>query len=493
MIFMASVCHFPLLFAYGSLLLWTLVAAYALLITTLIVAVLSENRNPLKALGWVMALLLFPVGGAILYFVFGRSMRNVKMISRRNRRRLLNSESHRPLPKLNRELSPENKQRIMLGYSVAEAMVYPSNSIRIFNDGGEMFDSLFADISSARRYINLQFYIIANDKLGQRLADILIERAHSGVKIRIIYDYVGSFGSQTALLFNRLRSNGIEVHSFFRIQFPEKLGRLNWRNHRKAVIIDGNIGYIGGINVAQRYVDGGTFGRWRDMAARITGPGVVALQHNFAIDWKFMGHELLTDEVTEPEDYTSCNGSIDDVMVQIIASGPTNRWGNTHMLFIKAISGAKKRIFVQTPYFLPSEGLLTALQCAALSGVDVRLMLPYKSDSAVLTHASASYVEESLLAGIKVYFYEAGMLHGKLLLVDDDFVTLGSTNFDYRSFEHNFEENIVMYSHEVNNAIAELYKKDMDDCSQIKLSEWNRRPSMRKGRESLCRLLSPIL
>ena len=168
---MTQYCHFPLLFAYGSILLWTLVAAYALMITTLIVAVLSENRNPLKALGWVMALLLFPIGGTILYFVFGRSMRNVKMISRRNRRKLLNSDSHRPLPKLSKELSPDNRQRAMLGYSVAEAMVYPSNSVRIFNDGGEMFNTMFSDISSAKKYINLQFYIISNDNLGQKLAD----------------------------------------------------------------------------------------------------------------------------------------------------------------------------------------------------------------------------------------------------------------------------------------------------------------------------------
>lgn len=490
---MSVTTHLPLLFAYSGVLLWALLIAYAMLIVTLIVAVLSENRNPLKALAWVTALLLFPVGGAVLYFVFGRSMRNVKMISRRNRRRLLNSESHRPLPKLNKSLSADNRQRIMLGYSVAEAMLYASNSVEVLNDGGEMFESLFADLKTARKYINLQFYIIANDRLGRELGGILIERAKAGVKIRVIYDYVGSFGSHSIKLFNRLRAHGIEVHSFFRIQFPEKLGRLNWRNHRKAVIIDGRIGYIGGINVAQRYVDGGAFGCWRDMAVRLTGPGVVALQHNFAIDWKFMGHELLTDEVADGHPVPPRPNAIDDVMVQIIASGPTNRWGNTHMLFIKAISGAKRRIYIQTPYFLPSEGLLTALQCAALSGVDVRVMLPGKSDSAVLTHASSSYIEESLLAGIKVYLYGPGMLHGKVLLVDDDFVTLGSTNFDYRSFEHNFEENIVMYSTEVNARIAELYKHDQDECRQVKLSEWNRRPRVTKARESLCRLLSPIL
>ena len=483
----------PLLMTYMSVLTWAIIIAYAMLIATLIVAVLSENRNPLKALGWVMALLLFPVGGAILYFVFGRSMRNVKMISRRNRRKLLNAESHRPLPKLSKSLSPENRQRIMLGYSVAEALVYPDNNVEVVNDGQAMFDSLFADLRTARRYINLQFYIIANDQLGRELAKILIERAHAGVKIRVIYDYVGSFGSHSLKLFNRLRAHGIEVHSFFRIQFPEKLGRLNWRNHRKAVIIDGRIGYIGGINVAQRYVDGGHFGVWRDMAVRITGPGVAALQHNFAIDWKFMGNDLLTDEVADTTAPPTRPQSIDNVMVQIIASGPTNRWGNTHLLFIKAISGAKRRIFIQTPYFLPSEGLLTALQCAALAGVDVRIMLPRRSDSAVLTNASSSYIEESLLAGMKIYLYEAGMLHGKVLLVDDDFVTLGSTNFDYRSFEHNFEENIVMYSPLVNAEIDRLFRADMEDCTQIKLSEWHRRPTGSKARESLCRLLSPIL
>lgn len=340
---------YAIAFSYINALMWAFVAAYAMLITTLIVAVLSENRNPLKALGWVMALLLFPVGGAVLYFVFGRSMRNVKMISRRNRRRLLNAESHRPMPKLSRQLSPENRRRIMLGYSVAEAMVYSPNSVEVINDGSRMFEALFDDLRRARKYINLQFYIIANDPLGRQLGDILIERAKAGVKIRVIYDYVGSFGSHSQILFNRLRSHGIEVHSFFRIQFPEKLGRLNWRNHRKAVIIDGLIGYIGGINVAQRYVDGGSFGCWRDMAVRLTGPGVLALQHNFAIDWKFMGYDLITDEPADSYPMATRERTIDDVLVQIIASGPTNRWGNTHMLFIKAISGAKTASISRLP------------------------------------------------------------------------------------------------------------------------------------------------
>ena len=228
---------------------------------------------------------------------------------------------------------------------------------------------------------------------------------------------------------------------------------------------------------------------------RVTGPVVMALQQNFAIDWKFMGYELITEEAPEVEMEVQPlrKGEISDVMAQIVSSGPTNRWGNAQMMFLKAITGAERRIYIQTPYFLPSEALLNALECAALSGVDVRVMMPRRSDSTVLTNASGSFVEESLLAGIKIYFYEPGMLHSKVLLVDDDFVTLGSTNFDYRSFEHNFEENILMYSRQVNERIASLFKADLENSTQVKIGEWNQRPRAVKVRESLCRLLSPIL
>lgn len=479
------------------------ILAYTVIIIAMIVAVLSENRNPLKALGWVTALLLFPVGGAILYLVFGRSMRNVKMISRRNRRRLLASTSRPRLMKMDKDLSPENRRRILLAYSLAEALLYPDNRVEVFNNGGAMFSSLLADIAGAERYINMQFYIIANDTLGRQVADALIDRARHGVKIRVIYDYVGSFGDKSIRLFNRMRAHGIEVHAFFRVELSEKLSRLNWRNHRKAVIIDGRVGYIGGINVAQRYIDGGaSFKSWRDMAARIEGPIVTALQQNFAIDWKFMGYDLLTDdvsaaltadEVSGNEEASGRAGQIANVPAQIVSSGPTDRWGNAQMIFIKAISGARRRIFIQTPYFLPSDALLSSLECAALSGVDIRIMLPLKSDSTVLDYASRSFIEECLLAGIKVCLYKPGMLHGKLLLIDDDFVTLGSTNFDYRSFEHNFEENILLYSRAVNDYVASLFLADQRESQLLKLSEWNRRPRIHKVRESICRLLSPIL
>lgn len=469
---------------------WSLVVGYAILIVCVIAIVISENRNPLKALGWVTALLLFPVGGVILYFVFGRSIRNVRMISRRNRRKLLRHEGTQPLPKLSRSLSPENRQRIRLAYSIGGANLYTGNSMTIYSEGAPFFDNLFEDLRNAREYINLQFYIIACDAVGRKLRDILIDRAKAGVKVRVIYDYIGSFDARRHDFFMRMKDCGVEVHSFFRLSFPTHVNRLNWRNHRKVVVIDGKTGYIGGMNVAERYVTGGKHGRWRDTAARVTGPCVSALQYHFAVDWKFMGQALLTDPVPGTLDGS---GNINDVTLQVLASGPNDRWGNMTLLFYKAISTARRRVWIQTPYFLPSEGLMKALECAALAGVDVRVMMPQKSDSRVLTYASHSYVEESLLAGVKVYLYNAGMLHAKTMIVDNDFATFGSTNFDFRSLEHNFEENLVTYSPEVNASLAGNFEEDMRDSTRLRLSEWNNRSRKRRAQESLYRLLSPIL
>lgn len=471
--------------------LWGLLVAYGALILFVIGIVLSENRNPLKSLAWVTGLLLFPVGGVILYFLFGRSIKNVKMISRRNRRKLLKQDEAQPLPKITSEISVENRQLIRLGYSIAGAIFYPGNDLMIFKDGETHFRYLFDDLRKAKTYINLQYYIIANDNLGKELRDILIDRVRNGVKVRVIYDYVGSFDARRRDFFQKMKVNGVEVHSFFKLEFPNHINRANWRNHRKVVVIDGKVGYIGGMNVADRYVKGTTEGKWRDTAVRITGPAVGGLQYGFAVDWKFMGHALLEDEVNSPAVPTQ--GSVNNVMVQLINSGPTNRWGNMLLLFFKAISSAKKRVFLQTPYFLPSDGLLKALEGAALSGVDVRVMLPRKSDSWILTHASQSYVEECLLAGIKIYLYEPGMLHAKVLVVDDEFASTGSTNFDFRSFEHNFEENIVSYSREVNGILAEQFLEDSRECTRLKISEWNKRPRADKVKESIFRLLSPIL
>ena len=473
---------------------WGLVIVYAITIISIVGIVLSENRNPLKSLAWVCVLILFPVGGLILYIFFGRNLKNTRMISRRKRRKLIRNEiTDFGLADESPDIfSPESHQLMRLGKSLTGAFVFKDNHIRIFKSGCEMFNTLLCDIENAEHYIHLQFYIIKDDSTGLRLTEILERKARQGVSVRVIYDDIGSMGLTRSKMVKRLRESGVEIFPFSRVVFPPFATRINWRNHRKVVAIDGSIGYIGGMNIADRYMETGMQTRgWRDCHLRVTGDAVAALQYSFAVDWNFMGHPLLI-EPLRPEAAITPHDDISGA-VQMVTSGPTSKWSNIEIMMLNAISSARKRVLLATPYFLPTESLLRALQTAALAKVDVRIMMPAHSDSVILTYASRSYIEECLRAGIKIYLYEGGMLHSKYLIVDDEIATVGSTNFDFRSFEHNFEANVVIYSKEFNTTLSKSFFEDEEGCKRIKASKWRRRPLTHKARESLTRLLSPIL
>lgn len=471
---------------HSSWIYYGLMCIYAVTIVVILSVVITENRNPVKTLAWVTVLVLLPVVGIILYIFFGRSIKNTRMISRRNRKKLKRIERSRPVDIRRLEYSDTIKQQIKLARSLTGAYYYANNNIEIFTTGQDKFNQFFEDIANARTIIYLQYYIIHNDNIGNRLADLLIAKAKEGVKVKMIYDHVGSFNTPNRY-FRRLQAAGVEVYPFFRVNFPLLGYRLNWRNHRKIAIIDGKIGYIGGMNIADRYIDGGKFGVWRDTHLRITGSGVAALEYSFAVDWNFMGQPLLE----RPKNLSYDKDG--NVGVQLVSSGPTNQWGNVEMMFHKAIANAKERVWIQTPYFLPTEGLLKAMVTSSLSHVDVRIMIPLHSDSHILRYASASYITECLRAGIKIYFYLPGMLHAKTILVDDELTSIGSTNFDFRSFEHNFEANLFIYSREINRQSAEIFLADQQNCRRVLFDEWKKRPLARKVLESLVRLLSPIL
>lgn len=477
------------LFVHNSVLSWaytSIMILYGLTTVAIILVVVSENRNPLKTLAWVTVLLLLPVVGIILYIFFGRNIKNKHLISRRTRRKL---KSRQRIPNTDirtLNISPVARQQIALGRSLTGAHYFVGNKVEIFTDGKSKFDALLQDLRNARTSINLQYYIIDDDNIGRKVRDILIERAHAGVAVRVVYDHVGSFSTRTRF-FKEMQREGIMAYPFFKVSFPHLGTRINWRNHRKIVVIDGRIGYIGGMNIADRYINGGKFPVWRDTHLRITGPAVAGLQFSFAIDWNFMGQPLIEENI----DYRSPADA--DTGIQIITSGPTSQWRNIALAFHKAIGTATRRVFIQTPYFLPTEALLKALQTVALAHVDVRLMIPRNSDSHLLTLASASYIDECLKSGIKIYLYEAGMLHSKMIVIDDEISTVGSTNFDFRSFEHNFEVNAFMYSKELNAKLAAIFMADLEHCTRIKPAEWRRRPWHRKLAESAIRLLSPIL
>lgn len=478
---------------FSSEWLYTAFAIIALGSTVVIILViLSENRNPVKSLAWVTVLLLLPVVGLILYLFFGRSIKNTRMISRRNRRKLRRREKKSSAVPADMGLAASSVQQINLAKSLTGAQFYDNNHIEIFTDGTSKFKSFEADLRAARKSINIQYYIFEDDSLGNRIARILIDKVREGVKVRVIYDHVGSFSVKNRF-FKYLRDNGVEIYPFFKVTFPSLATRVNWRNHRKICIIDNKIGYIGGMNIADRYIDGGRkFERWRDTHLRVCGPVVDALQYSFAVDWNFMGRGLIEENFHSGAEESDVNG-IGAVGAQLLTSGPTSQWANIALAFHKAIATARRRVFIQTPYFLPTEALLKALQSAALAHVDVRIMMPEKSDSAMLSLASASYVEQCLKAGIKIYFYTAGMLHSKMMIVDDEIVTIGSTNFDFRSFECNFEGNLFVYGSNFASAAIEVFKRDLADCRRIQPAQWRTRPLPQKFAESVVRLLSPIL
>lgn len=460
---------------------------YGITILSVIGVILSENRNPVKSLAWVTVLLLFPAVGLVLYIFFGRNLKSTHIISRRNKRKLKRNERGMNIDYNNIALSRESKQQILLAHTLCGASYYQGNNVGIFTSGKEKFDALEQDLRNAQSYIHLQYYIFEDDKTGHRIRDILMERAAAGVRVRVIYDHVGSFKAKQRF-YKEMQDAGVMVHPFFRVAFPPFGTRINWRNHRKICIIDGKTGYIGGMNIADRYIKGVTYGIWRDTHLRITGPAISALQYSFAVDWSFMGQPL-------PDEELELSGApnSDNAGMQMVTSGPTSQWNNIALVFLKAIANAKKSILIQTPYFLPTESLLKALQSAALSKVDVRIMIPLRSDSSMLRYASFSYIRECLRAGIKIYLYEAGMLHSKSIVIDDEFSTVGSTNFDFRSFEHNFECNMLIYSTEVNARMREIFAHDLKSCSRINATKWEKRPYTEKAKESIIRLLSPIL
>ena len=278
------------------------------------------------------------------------------------------------------------------------------------------------------------------------------------------------------------------MRPFLEITFPQLASRINYRNHRKITIIDGHIGYIGGMNIADRYIEGLKWGIWRDTHLRIEGPAVQGLQLLFAVDWSFECKEVLSaPHFFPPIEDRGESG------IQIAPGGPIGEWSNIAMLFLKAITNAKKAVYIQTPYFLPTDSLAKALQTAALAKVDVRVMIPERSDSQILRFASFSYIAEMLKAGVKVYFYQPGLLHAKTVIIDDELCTVGSTNFDFRSFEHNFEANAFIYDREVNSEMKRIFIDDQQHCRRIILHYWRHRPLWQKGLESIMRLLSPVL
>ena len=414
----------------------------------------------------------------------------MKLISRSHLRELRRLNDFPEAVKLEEGLSDNSRQLISLANKLTEPHLFEGNAIQVFTTGEDKFETLLRDIEQAQEYIHVQYFILENDSTGKRLIELLQRKAREGVRVRVLYDYVGSFYMRPKVL-KQMRAAGIDVHPFMELTFTQFFLRINWRNHRKIVVIDGRVGYVGGMNIADRYVTGTSKEpAWRDTHLRIEGNAVVAMQYSFAIDWDFTTRELLN----MPPKKVELPPSKPSHLVQMVNSGPAHRWNNISFVFLKAITLAKHSLYIQTPYFLPSDPLLKAMQSAALAGVDVRVMIPTQPDKGHITiNASRWYVEQMLQAGVRFYFYDNGYMHSKTIVSDDQVTSIGSVNIDSRSLSQAFEIDAFIYDREVALHQKQLFLDDIKFCHELDLKTWQQRPRWDRVKESFCHLLAPLL
>ena len=468
---------------------WIVLVAYTVIAIVAMITVLLEHRQPAKTIAWVLVLSFLPLVGIVLYFFFGRRTRKDRHIWEKSLNQLTKRSMIEFAEQKQLELPEEHKELIQLFVNQNFALPFKNNETDVYVSGYEFFPALLAEISKATHHIHIVSYIIDDDPLGRLLRDALINKARKGIEVRLLFDDVGSWKTLNRF-FEQMREEGIEVHPFMPVRFPAFTGKVNYRNHRKIIVIDGKVGFIGGMNLAQRYVKGHKGIMWRDTHVKISGAAVYGLQRAFLIDWFHADRTLITDRKYYPDTTITPNNNL----IQIVTSSPTNVWEELEQGYIKILLSAKRYVYMETPYFLPTEPIFFAMRTAALSGVDVRLMVSLKTDSKLVQMASRSYLTQTIQAGVKVLCYEEGFNHTKLLVADDNVATIGSANIDFRSFENNFEANAFFYDKSMAQRIKDIFLTDETKCVPLeKIKEINHKSFIYRLWESVVRLLSPLL
>jgi cardiolipin synthase len=458
--------------------------------------ILLKNINPTKTVTYIIVLVFFPFFGLIVYYLFGQEYRKNKIF---NRKHILNQKL---VENVNKQLEPEKQEikdlkddllderikLVKLLHSSKESPLTTKNEVEIIKNGENKFKILLDDLKNAKDHIHLEYYILRDDKIGLKIIDILCEQASKGISVKLSIDDVGSSISRKEK--KRLTKSGVVWHSFMPVLFPGFTGKMNYRNHRKIAIIDGKIGYIGGINISDTYVNyDDSDDYWRDTHLRICGEAVKALQIHFLMTWEFVSGK----DISIKDNYFP-NVEYDvNVAMQIAASGPDTDWANIMEVIFAAIVTSEKYVYLTTPYFIPNDQIITALQVASKCGVDVRLLIPKGSDSWTAKHATNSYLECLMEANVKVYRYCKGFIHAKTMVVDDMFSTVGTTNMDYRSFNINFEINAIIYDEAKSKELKSHFFEDLEDSEEIELERWRKRPKLQKLKESYSRLWAPLL
>jgi cardiolipin synthase len=458
-------------------------------IALVLIIIFDRRKNPTSTIGWILVLILLPGLGFFLYLFFGQDWTKRRLFFRKaeDDQRITDVviSQKNELVRIGREHRGDVYERFL---SIArmllesnQAIITNDNTLSIFSDGKAKFASLFDSIRAAKHHIHLEYYIIRDDPLSQELITLLTEKAREGVEVRLLADSMGMKIKKKGL--EEFLKTGGKYAAFF-----PRIFTLNYRNHRKIAVIDGNIGFIGGYNIGEEYLGKGPFGYWRDAAKKIEGTGVHGLQLRFIMDWNYAAGDHLAYNLTYFPDVKGTG----KCPIQVVSSGPDARWSQIKEGYVKLILTATESVYIQTPYFIPDESITDALRIAALSGVDVRIMIPDKPDHPFVYWSTLSFIGDLLESGVKAYTYDNGFIHAKTIVVDGIAASVGSANFDVRSFRLNFEANAFFYDPVSGTHMKQAFLDDLPKCTEITLEMYKNRSRWIKAKESVSRLFSPL-
>lgn len=474
---------------------------YILLLVVICLRVVYDTGSTTKTLAYLLIIIFLPFIGIFIYFSFGINYRKRKMYSkkliqddvfRKELRQGIIDESEKV--KTGSDFNDDYGQLYQYLLNEGRSPLTDGNDVSLLINGEEKFPQVYDALKNAKHHIHIEYYIYEADPVGEAVADILITKAKEGVAIRFIYDDFGSL-SLSRKLIKKLKEGGVHTYPFYKIKIMALANRLNYRNHRKIIVIDGKTGFVGGINVSKKYVNDAQYNNklfWRDTHLKLKGPAVYQLQYIFLTDWNYCAKDNLhpTSDFFPSKDIINQPAN---KLAQCAASGPDSDNPTIMYSILQAISIAKKEILLTTPYFIPGESILEALIVASYSGVKVRMLVPGISDSKLVNNASNSYYNFLLEAGVEIYKYRKGFVHAKTLVIDRCLMMVGTANMDHRSFDLNFEINAVVYDKSLAEKLADVFEQDIKEADKIDPDEWKNRPMYRQLIEKICRLVSPML
>lgn len=483
---------------------WLLIGeiVYLLILIVVCLRIIYDTRSNTKSLAYLLFAIFVPFFGMLFYFFFGINYRSRSMYSKKlttndeTAKKLKDDIYHYSKQTFNQSDAAiqSNKELVIMILKDSMSPLTSNNSVKLLINGENKFQELFKALEEAKNHIHLEYFIYEDDEIGNKIAAILVQKARQGVAVRFIYDDFGSRSIRKKLV-PFLRDNNVKAFPFFKISFIPFANRINYRNHRKIIVIDGDTAFVGGINVSDKYINNDQEPEklyWRDTHLRIDGPGVQYLQYLFLCDWNFCANKkLVPDEYFFPSPRSIAED--DDKVVQIAASGPDSRTPTVLYSVLQAINLATKEILITTPYFIPGESLLDALIIASLSGVSVKLLVPGVSDSRLVNAAAHSYYSDLLKSGVEIYLYQKGFIHAKTMVTDQKIAMVGTANMDFRSFDLNFEVNAIVYDKGIATQLAQVFYNDLQHAEKIDRAAWDDRPLMRQLLQKAARLVSPLL